>query len=299
MTVSFNGDWTDFGTQFNLAGPYNLTYANGVEVEWVGGLGPNHFHMVQEHGPGESLSVVQDPTSPRGTAVLQVKVQPGDSCGYSGERAEVSDMIGANGKDFPVTKASGHEFYACSVKLDANWTPPNTQWRWGIFLQLHCPNQNGISPAFAMSVMDDFHVSTYAGDVAPVKGVTPPASQLPFSNGSLRPGQWVQFMIEALWSYDSSGFLKVYRKDVGDTAWTLVMSQTGKPTLQYNSTIAGSQNADPAKGATFLHYWKTGYYRSETPGVTSQLTLGPIVRGTTFESVALAAFSKLALPMVI
>ncbi len=289
--ITFLCDWSDFGSEFRLDSLYDVTYVDGTEVEWAGGKGPNHFRMVQEHGPGESFSVVEDPTSPKGGTVLKVKVAPGDTCGYSGERAEVSDMIGPNGKDFPVTPGNGHEFYGVSVKLDADWTPPNASWRWGIFLQLHCPNQAGISPAFAMSVLDDFHVSVYAGDVAHVNGAAPPVTDLPFSNGALQKGQWVEFMIEALWTYSPEGFLNVFRKDVGDAEWTKVLAHTG-PTLQWNSSVPASRNSDVRRGETYLHYWKAGYYRSESPGVTSNLTLGPIVRGTTFESVARAAFSK-------
>lgn len=302
--VNFLGDWTDFGSQIQFGSPTRLL-PDGTPVEWTAGSGPNHWISVQELGQ-DRLTSMLDKTSPKRGAVLRVEVQSGDSCGYTGERAEVSHMLSPTGTPYHVTKADGHEFYAISVKLDPGWEAPtpnlpvNGRWQWGIFLQIHSPDAFNSPPAFALAAEDTFHVSMLGGDLLGPDGLRRNATSMVFTNGGgdLRPGHWVQFLVDVLWSYESTGTLTVYRKDEGQQVFTQVLAVVGVPTLQFDSEFPNSQNTDPTlnAGTTYLHYWKTGFYRSISPGMTSRLWLGPVVRGTSLQQVALAAFQPSVTP---
>jgi hypothetical protein len=161
-------------------------------------------------------------------------------------------------------------------------------------MQLHSPDASGGPPAFALCADDTFHAQMLAGDLIGANGQRRNAISLPFTNGELRLGHWIQFLIDVVWAYDSHGSLAVYRRDEGETAFTQILTQAEQPTLQFNSQFPDSQNTGPPlpSGPKYLHYWKAGYYRSVSPGVTSRLWLGPIVRGTSLEEVAVAAFGR-------
>jgi hypothetical protein len=296
--VTFLDDWAVFGSQFQREGRHT-SFLDGNRVGWEAGHTANQWLIVQEKGE-DRLQVENDPMSPKGGAVLRVEVRPGDYLGYSGERAEVSHMLGPAGKQYDgVTAQSGHEFYGISIKLDPNWQPPlhdktHGGWQWGIFMQLHSPDASGGPPAFALCADDTFHAQMLAGDLIGANGQRRNAISLPFTNGELRLGHWIQFLIDVVWAYDSHGSLAVYRRDEGETAFTQILTQAEQPTLQFNSQFPDSQNTGPPlpSGPKYLHYWKAGYYRSVSPGVTSRLWLGPIVRGTSLEEVAVAAFGR-------
>jgi hypothetical protein len=281
--VTFLGDWTDFGSQFQEAGP-QTRLLDGLRVEWVAGYGANHWRMVQERGE-DRLQVERDPTSPKGGAVLRVEVRPGDTVGWSGERAEVSHMLSPTGARYPVTAESGHEVYGISVKVDTNWQPPANKWHWGLFLQLHGPDDFSASPALALAAEHDFHIDTCAGDLVEGGALShnKDGKSLALARGDLRRGHWVQFLIDVVWAYDNHGSLAVFRRDEGETSFTPVLTQAGQATLQFRSTTPNPVGT---------HYWKAGYYRSVSPGVISRLWLGPIVRGSSLEEVAAAAFGR-------
>jgi hypothetical protein len=82
------------------------------------------------------------------------------------------------------------------------------------------------------------------------------------------------FVLEIRWAIDSAGSVAVYRRDEGELIWHKVLDVKGLPTLQYR----GDAVAHP-------HYWKAGFYRSESPHV-NMLLLGPILRGASFEEVS-------------
>jgi hypothetical protein len=277
------GDWADFGSQFEKTGP-KARLLDGQLVEWVAGHGANHWSIVQERGE-DRLQVEKDPTSPRGRDVLRVEVRPGDTVGWSGERAEVSHMLSPSGARYPVTAESGHEVYGIAVKVDPDWQPPANKWHWGLVLQLHSPDDFVAPPAFALAVEEDFHINTCAGDLVEGGALSrnKDAKSQPLTRGDLRPGHWVQFLIDVVWAYDNTGSLTIYRRDEGDTAFIPVLTQPGQPTLQFRSTTPNPVGT---------HYWKMGYYRSHSPGVTSRLWLGPLVRGTSIQEVAVAAFGR-------
>jgi hypothetical protein len=256
--------------------------------------------MVQEKALNR-LVMAQDPTSPKGGAVLQVQVLPGDNVGWTGERAEASYMLSPTGAGYEVTASNGHEVYGISVKLDPNWVPPlhdathgNT---WGIFLQLHSPNQFDSPPAFALDVTTQFAAGLLGGDLIDANGNRRNVNSYALTNGQLRAGHWVQFIVDVVWAYDNTGSLTIYRRDEGDSVFVQVLTQTGVPTLQFDSQLPNSQNTSLAQNAqTYMHYWKTGYYRSVSPGVTSRLSLGPVVRGASLKEVQAAAFGPTVTP---
>jgi hypothetical protein len=289
--VTFVGDWAGFGSEFQPKTDETV-YVNGNPIQWVAGWSPDTWRMVIETATNR-LTMMNDPTSPKQGAVLQVQVLPGDTVGDpNGERAEVFRMLDSTGADFPVTGKSGHEYYGISVKLDPNWTPPLHNplvgnWRWGLFLQLHSPNSFDSPPAIALSALDTFGVEMLAGNLIDAKGHRRNSEVFGFTNGALNPGKWVQFLLDVVWAGDTKGSLVIYRRDEGQTAFTQVFSKTGVPTLQWDSQDLTS---------TDKHYWRAGYYRSDSPGVVSKLWLGPIVRGTTFAEVSAAAFRPTIIP---
>jgi hypothetical protein len=297
--ITFLGDWAGFGTEFQLTGP-QTTSIDGSPVEWVAGYGPNHWRIVQEKGLNR-LVMAQDPTSPKGGAVLQVQVLPGDNVGWTGERAEVSHMLSPTGAQYEVTAANGHEVYGISIKLDPNWVPPlhdathgNT---WGIFLQLHSPDQFDSPPAFQLAVTTQFNAGLLGGDLIDTNGNRRGVNSYTLTKADLQAGHWVQFVVDVVWAYGNTGSLTVYRKDEGDVSFVSVLTQTGVPTLQFDSQLPNSQNTSTAQNATkYVHYWKTGYYRSVSPGVTSRLSLGPVIRGTSLPEVQAAAFGPTVTP---
>lgn len=145
------------------------------------------------------LQAVEDPTGPRGGAVIEVEVRPGDKFGgWSGERAEFCGMRKTDGTSLPVRPGEGHEFYALSVKPDADWQAPQpnaNRETWGTFFQLHGPDRYHASPAFALMAEKDFHVNLCVGDLLDGGKRDTPRNPIsyPFNNGALKPGTWTEF----------------------------------------------------------------------------------------------------------
>jgi Polysaccharide lyase len=290
--VTFLSDWNNFGSQFTME--VGSLSVDGKQVEG----GPNRWQEVMEEET-DRIVEVQDPASPQGGAVLKVQVLPGDNCGSSGERAEVFSMLNPAGAPYPVTIANGHEVYGVAVKVDPNWQPPlhdathkNT---WGIFMQLHSPNAFASSPAIAFNADTAFHLQVLGGDLIGSNGERRSVTPVAFTNGALQQGHWVQFILDVVWAYDDTGSVTVYRKDEGDTKFSPVLTLSGLPTLQFDSQIPNSQNTDPSVGTTYLHYWRAGFYRNDSPGVTSNLWLGPVIRGTSLQVVS-SAFGQTIVP---
>jgi len=296
-TILFDGDWSLFAAQFQNVDKTDPQFVDGQPVGWLKVRRANHWGMVQEMGI-DRLQVENDPTSPKGGAVLRVEVKPGDFIGHSGERAEVTDMRGPNGERTAISPASGHEVYGISIKLDPNWQPPRHDKThggaiWGVFLQLHSPNLLNSPPPFAFAAEDNFHLQVTAGDRRGPDGKLKPADIVPLTVGDLRLGHWVEFLIDVVWAYDDRGSLTIYRRDEGESRFIQVVSRPGQPTLQFDSQVPDSQKIPVTESdISNAHYWRLGYYRSISPGITSRLWLGPFVRGTSLEEVAVAAFGK-------
>lgn len=232
----------------------------------------------------DSMRVETDPTHPAGGKVARFVVRPGDKVGgWSGERAEVAVMQDAKGREMVVTPASGREFYGISVKVPTTWQPPERDGSngvWGIFFQLHGPNELHASPSLSLELESEFSLGLHGGPLIGNRrdGTIAPATYR-FSDGSLRPGQWVQFLMDVKWSADDRGWVVVWRRDQGAREFTKVAEVTEISNLQYG---AGRPVGD--------HYWKAGFYRANGRLLTHEVWLGPVVRGTNSDEVIKAAF---------
>jgi hypothetical protein len=148
----------------------------------------------------------------------------------------------------------------------------------------------------------DFHIDMDAGDLDRVS-INPRTGQpmhgkkdskpIELTNGDLRRGHWVQFMLDIVWATDTQGSLNLFRRDEGQANFEQVLRLTNIPTLQADSYIPTDLPHCPSCATdNVVHYWRVGYYRSTSPGQTNVLWLGPVVRGTAFDEVASAAFGS-------
>jgi len=260
------------------------SHANPIfTAEWTKGLRmfPGQWQYLHAVGK-DRLRPERDPSSPKGGTVARVEVRPGDKV-ISSERSEVCMMQDSWGRPLPVRSTSGHEYYGISVKLDLKWQAPQPNaagYAWGTFFQLHGPDSLGASPSIALMAEKDFHLDVCGGDVMDGGKRTKPKGvvSLPYTDGSLNLGRWNQFLVDVVWAADNTGSITIYRRNEGKMQWIKVLEKQNTPTLQYGF---GQQVGD--------HYWKTGFYRSESSH-TNLLWLGPIVRGNNRNEVAVAAF---------
>lgn len=235
---------------------------------------------LQQFAPGR-ITPVPAPDDSRGT-VTQFQVLPGDNVnGSGGERAEKSQMMDSSRTPLFVLPSTPREFYALSVKLAPDWKAPDRDplnGMWGTIFQLHGPDRFRKPPSFALCAEDRFHINLLGGDLQDPNNKV---KVYEFSNGTLKPGKWVDFVIDVTWSSTTDGALTIYRRDEGDTAWQNVFSwRGGIATLQ-------TMGSAPAEA----HYWKTGFYRSPSKS-TSTLWLGAVARAGTREAVEKMAFQN-------
>jgi hypothetical protein len=298
--ILFDGEWENFAPFYNVAGwthgkdsvnpsgPADRGADTGLWADYVSFFGVNN-PWLQVHAKSPTrITLVQDPISPKGRLVARFEVRPGDYT-VSGDRAELVYMWKDSSR-FPVTAASGHEFYGISVKVAPDWRAPGDDLRyrgtkWGVFMQLHSPDIFSAPPAVALSATNDFHLSMDSGDLlnGGTRNRNNDVVDIPFSNGALERGHWVQFVIDVTWALDRRGAIAVYRRDEGQTAFVKVLDRPNIPTLTSKYGI------DPGKNE---HYWAVGFYRSRNADLTNVLWLGPIVRGTMFDEVAKTAFGR-------
>lgn len=197
-------------------------------------------------------------------------VMPGDSFrGTTGEHSEVVLGTWRETSPFRVIGNEGVEYYRISVRLEEGWKSPerNAQgFYWGTFFQLHGPNEYRAPPAVALHAEDKFSLFVLAGDLDKKAG-----GRRFLTSSDLNLGKWVDFVVAVKWAPDASGWIAVFRRDEGEGDWEKVADIKSLATLQYKGT-------DPV-GA---HYWKAGFYRSESQH-SNTLWLGPIIRARTFE----------------
>ena len=228
-------------------------------------------------------------TSPvrKGAYSARVEVRPGDDpINSGGERAEAVSMEDKNGNQINESESSGIQYYAMSIYLPSDWTPPLPDTHgliWGLALQLHGPDVLDASPAFGLEVRNRFSLDMEVGDVTR----SSPYGFYEFSDGSLNLGHWTDFVIRIKYAKDATGSVDIWRRNEGATAFTNVLSVANTPTLQYSPNING--------GVIGNHYWKTGYYR-DANSVTDVLYLDGITRGTSFDSVVAEAFPSTTNP---
>ncbi len=291
--VTFLGDWRSFNPK-TINGKYH--WLN--DGAWYNQDVNRSRWLMTQATDLNRIQIENDPQSPHQGAVAHFVVMSGDDLGYKGgERAEVSRMVRYDSDlrknvHHNVLSSSGHEFYALSIKLPTNWKPPGRSLgkgpTWGIFLQLHSPDRLNSPPAIALTAENDFHLNICAGNFL-VNGLRKDGVSIPFENntGELNKGHWVQFVIDVVWAADNSGSLTIYRKNIDSTDWIKAIELKNTPTLQYGENISEITSDD----LNSPHYWKIGYYRSATENLVSNVWLGPLVRGTSFNEVVNAAFT--------
>jgi hypothetical protein len=147
----------------------------------------------------------------------------------------------------------------------------------------------GKPPSIALLAHDTYSVHLFGGDLSVVP--TPKVINYPFSDGTIRYGQWTDFMLMVKYAADNTGRIAVWRRDQAQSAFTKVLDVANVATLQYDSIKGFGPDAG--------HYWKQGLYRGASHGITNILWMGPMVRGTTFGAVEYAAFGTLSgMPLV-
>jgi len=318
--ILFNGQWEVYlGPYYGDKGWQNITQTGQPtgNDNWSDFVGlwshtkcvPNSW-VYNTSWANDRIRIESDPTSPKQGMVARFEVRSGDHRNgtYSGERSEMYMMTDSSCKKLPVTQASGHEFYAIAVKLSPDWVPPQHEsakkgyTKWGSFMQLHGPNVYGTSPSLDLMAEEDFHLSLDGGDIERVvtdpktgqmKHIKNDTKPYAFSNGDLRRGHWVQFVMDVVWAPDTTGSVRIYRRDDNQTDFTTVLNLRSIATLQTNSYVpTDPEHCNNCSPDNTTHYWRIGYYRSTSPDQTNVLWLGPFVRGTTFDEVATAAFGS-------
>lgn len=228
------------------------------------------LHAYDLHAVSPSRFQIQDDAIARGRKVAMFTVMPGDRFGNTtGERSEVILGTWRATSPFRVLGNEGTEYFRISVKLDENWKAPerNVQgYSWGIFFQLHGPDDYGAPPAVALHAEDKFALFVLGGDMDKKVG-----GRRFLTRPDLNVGKWINFVVAVKWASDASGAIAVFRRDEGETDWEQVADIKALATLQF----AGAQPPKP-------HYWKAGFYRSESAH-TNTLWLRPILRTTSFE----------------
>ena len=257
-------------------------HGNSFSGSWENGLlGRGNWKAVQAVA-GDRLQLATDPVR-QGHNSLRVEVRPGDDPIHSsGERAEVLVMTDANGSPINESEASGTQYFAFSVRLDASWQPPvpEKNGNWAVVFQLHGPDELKTGPSFAVSVLDHFNIAIHAGDL----DFTEKSLQwksYEFSDSGLTPGKWVDLVVRIKFAKDFTGAVAVWRRNEGHSSFTQVISLENIPTLQYRSSV----------GPVGTHFWKHGLYRSKQATITNVLWLDGLTRGESFDEVVGAAFS--------
>lgn len=229
------------------------------------------------------LQIVTDQAPPNGKMALRCEVRSGDAPpGGSGERVELSDETDVYGFPNFLGEEDGVQFKYYAIKPDVGWQSPEADggFIWGILSQVHSPNYLNSSPCFAFSLTNEFSIDMLGGDLQPIGQDRRDTTKYPFSDSAVREGEWSEFVFEFKWTYADDGYVKVYRRNTGETDYALVLTYNG-PTLQYSST----EPEVPSDGwETKKHYWRTGFYRSSS-SFTSVVYHGSVITGTTFNAV--------------
>ena len=258
-------------------------HGNSFSGGWENGLlGKGNWKAAQVVA-GDRLQLTTDPVR-QGHYSLRVEVRPGDDPIHSsGERAEVLVMTDANGSPINESEASGTQYFAFSVRLDAGWQrpAPEKNGNWAVVFQLHGPDELNTGPSFAVSVLDHFNIAIHAGDLDfPEKSLQWKSYE--FSDSGLTPGKWVDLVLRIKFAKDFTGAVAVWRRNEGQSSFTQVISIENIPTLQYRSSVS----------PVGTHYWKHGLYRSKQARITNVLWLDGLTRGESFDEVVSAAFSE-------
>lgn len=201
-------------------------------------------------------------------------VQPGDKyLGSSGERAEVVVGRWNNSDRFKISgQSSNPEFYRVSVRCQTPWTPPDVNefgFAWGIFFQIHGPDEFGKSPALALHAEDGFFLSVFGGNVIGGRG-----EKVALASQPVLESGWVDFVVCVLWRTSDDGYVRVFSRPAGADYFSLAGQVLDVPTLQWSGVER-----------EHIHYIKYGFYRSESDH-TNSLRVGELRRSSSFEVAA-------------
>ncbi len=225
------------------------------------------------HATGVDRFVLERDKNNSGKPIAKFTVSPGDVFQKStGERSEVVLGGWESSSRFRVKGNDEIEFYRVSIKLSPDWIAPQSNshgYAWGIFFQLHGPNEYMAPPAIAIHAENKFSLFVLGGDLNAKVG-----GRRFLTKSDLNIGRWVDFVLEIKWAPDTTGAIAVYRRNEGESDWEKVADIKAVATLQHKGTPIPNS-----------HYWKSGFYRSESKHENT-LWLGPILRGRTFDEVA-------------
>lgn len=239
----------------------------------------------------DRITSVTTPGYPGTLSVYRFVVKPGDKVGgWTGERAEFSGIRTAQGVLWE-NEGSGTQYYAFSVYIPAGWqapeVDPSAQLAWGTFLQLHGPLGFLNSPPVSIDLINHCTISVRGGD-ADVLGNWHGKSYELKDGGAIRPDQWEDFVLMIKFARDDKGAVRLWRRTAG--VLTNVFELAGVPTLVFKPSLEAKTPGARQRMLAGAHYWKQGFYRSTSPNVTTTLYQTGLVRASTFDAAATAAF---------
>jgi Polysaccharide lyase len=186
-----------------------------------------------------------------------------------------------------VTKANSDDWYGMELMLPGNWQSPSS---WGMLVAQF--NQYGGQldwgpPVGIVAFGSSVNLVTQSGSCntaanggcqysSGLDGTIPMTQIVPAS--AFQTQRWIQMIVHIRWATDSTGVVEGWSRYRGDSTWSKTVTQTGRPTLQWNASTL--PNPDGAVGAD-----KIGAYRgaSSTP---LSVWLDNYRIGTDFSSVA-------------
>ena len=215
----------------------------------------NHNWRGKQVVASDRISIINDGGARQGNYYARVEVRNGDNplnCCQGTDRAEVLDMQNADNSKIYENLSNGIQRYSFSVKFDKSWQTivEHGNGAWGIFLQLHGPDNLGTNPAWAFNATDNIRFNMRVGDITTSK-----LGAYDLSNGALNVGHWIDFILTVKYAKDNTGFVNIMRRNEGQTDFTEVLDISNTPTLQYSSNVNG--------GAVGEHYIKHGLYRNQ------------------------------------
>lgn len=223
----------------------------------VTGIGNTNWKYVQRVAQDRFTIIDGGGTHP---SAARVEVREGDNplnCCNGTDRAEVLVMQKADGSELHENLSSGTQEYTISVKFDELSWPLISDitggGKWGIFLQLHGPDNLNASPAYALSATDKIRFNMRTGLISKSGNNV----EYDLTNGDVTKGSWIDFIVTIKYAIDNTGFVRVQRRDEWEADFTQVLYIPNTPTLQYS--LRGKK---PIVGD---HYMKHGLYRNRQP----------------------------------
>lgn len=247
----------------NITNPSPIIYTVNAIVttlftnDWEDGVlmanSPNHFRF-SEQKDVDRLTVISTGARQGSKCTrIEVRAGDGDAGNLDQERAEFYGPRGADNTTIFVTEASGIIQYEFSVKFDSTWQQiqPTSAGQWGIFWQIHPPSEfTQGTPTLSLSATDEITLGYRCGDVTnnPIK------EKIALSDGTLKIGQWIDFKVTVKYSKTSNGFIKIERRNQGESNYITVLTKVNCATMSYSPLI---NNGSPGN-----EYLKTGLYRN-------------------------------------